>query len=53
MKIFLSADIEGTVGIAHWDEAERSHPDHAAFRAVAFASAEYFEIQRALRFLTA
>jgi len=29
MKIFLSADIEGTVGIAHWDEAERSHPDHA------------------------
>lgn len=32
MKIFLSADIEGTAGIVHWDEAERSHPDYAEFR---------------------
>ncbi|MBS3650587.1 M55 family metallopeptidase [Pseudaminobacter sp. 19-2017] len=32
MKIFLSADIEGTAGIAHWDEADRSHPDHREFR---------------------
>lgn len=32
MKIFLSADIEGTAGIAHWDEAERTHPDYAEFR---------------------
>ena len=34
MKIFLSADIEGTAGIAHWDEAERTHPDYAEFRAL-------------------
>ena len=34
MKIFLSADIEGTAGIAHWDEAERSHPDYREFRAL-------------------
>ncbi len=33
MKIFLSADIEGTCGIAHWDETEKSHGDHAAFAA--------------------
>lgn len=32
MKIFLSADIEGTAGIAHWDEAERTHADYAEFR---------------------
>lgn len=34
MKVFISADIEGTAGIAHWDEAERSHPDYAEFRAL-------------------
>ena len=34
MKIFISADIEGTAGIAHWDEAERTHPDWAEFRAL-------------------
>lgn len=34
MKVFLSADIEGTAGIAHWDEAERTHPDYAEFRAL-------------------
>jgi D-amino peptidase len=34
VKIFLSADIEGTAGINHWDEAERSHPDHREFRAL-------------------
>jgi D-amino peptidase len=34
MKIFLSADIEGTAGIAAWDEAERSHRDYAEFRAL-------------------
>ncbi|NEI74437.1 peptide ABC transporter [Rhizobium lusitanum] len=32
MKVFLSADIEGTAGIAHWDEAERTHADYAEFR---------------------
>lgn len=32
MKVFLCADIEGTAGIAHWDEAERSHADYAEFR---------------------
>lgn len=31
MKIFLSCDIEGTCGVAHWDETEKSKPDYAAF----------------------
>ncbi len=30
-KIFLSADIEGTCGIAHWDETNASKPDYAYF----------------------
>lgn len=34
MKVFISADIEGTAGIAHWDEAERTHPDWVEFRAL-------------------
>jgi D-amino peptidase len=34
MKIFLSADIEGTAGISHWDEADRTHADHREFRAL-------------------
>lgn len=34
MKIFLCADIEGTAGISHWDEAERTHADGAEFRAL-------------------
>jgi D-aminopeptidase len=32
MKIFISADIEGTAGITAWDEAERTHPDYVQFR---------------------
>ncbi|WP_157015569.1 M55 family metallopeptidase [Mesorhizobium xinjiangense] len=32
MKVFLSADIEGTAGIVHWDEVERSHADFEEFR---------------------
>lgn len=32
MKIYISADIEGIAGIAHWDECDRSHPDWAVFR---------------------
>ncbi|TPL45615.1 peptide ABC transporter [Mesorhizobium sp. B2-4-4] len=32
MKIFISADIEGTAGIQSWDEAERTHADHREFR---------------------
>lgn len=34
MKIFISADIEGTAGIVSWDEAERTHADHTEFRAL-------------------
>lgn len=34
MKVFISADIEGAGGIAHWDEAERTHPDWAEFRSL-------------------
>lgn len=33
MNVFISADIEGTCGIAHWDETERSAPrDYAPFQ---------------------
>ncbi|WP_054007800.1 M55 family metallopeptidase [Cypionkella psychrotolerans] len=32
VEIFISTDIEGTAGIAHWDEAERSHADYEEFR---------------------
>ncbi len=32
MKIFISADIEGTAGIASWDEARKSGPDYGEFR---------------------
>ena len=31
MKIFISADIEGSAGITNWDEASRSKPDYAKF----------------------
>lgn len=30
-RIFISSDIEGTCGIAHWDETELTKPDHAYF----------------------
>jgi D-amino peptidase len=33
VKIFISADIEGTAGIASWDEARKTGPDYAEFRA--------------------
>ena len=33
MNVFISADIEGTCGISHWDETERSAPrDYAPFQ---------------------
>lgn len=32
MKVFISADIEGTAGIATWSEADRNHPDYPQFR---------------------
>lgn len=32
MKVYISADIEGIAGIAHWDEANRAHPDWQAFK---------------------
>ncbi|AGT11169.1 M55 family metallopeptidase [Paracoccus aminophilus] len=32
MKVFISADMEGTAGIAHWDEADRNHVDYEQFR---------------------
>lgn len=31
MKIFISADIEGTTGIANWDEARKTEPDYKYF----------------------
>lgn len=32
MKIFISADIEGTAGINAWDEAEKTHADYLELR---------------------
>ena len=32
MKIFISADIEGTTGITLWDETENGHPRYAYFQ---------------------
>jgi len=32
MKVYISADIEGIAGIAHWDEANRNHAAWPAFR---------------------
>lgn len=34
MKVFISADIEGTAGIVSWDEAESGAPAYAEFRAL-------------------
>lgn len=34
MKVFISADMEGTAGINAWDELERTHPDWHEFRAL-------------------
>ena len=30
-RIFLSADLEGTCGIIHWDETEKAHADYPPF----------------------
>ncbi|GAB2179359.1 M55 family metallopeptidase [Dongia sp. agr-C8] len=32
MKVYISADIEGTTGITHWDEAEKPHATYPEFR---------------------
>ncbi|WP_271899163.1 M55 family metallopeptidase [Candidatus Phyllobacterium onerii] len=32
MKVFISADIEGTAGITAWDEARKTHEEYAEFR---------------------
>jgi D-amino peptidase len=32
MKIYISADIEGTAGITVWNEAEKNHPDYPEHR---------------------
>ncbi|TMV66735.1 peptide ABC transporter [Thioclava sp. BHET1] len=32
MKVFISADIEGTAGITSWDEGARTHPDYPQFQ---------------------
>jgi len=32
MKVYISADIEGVTGVAHWDEATHTKPDYAEFR---------------------
>jgi D-amino peptidase len=32
MKVYISADIEGTTGITNWEEADKSHPTYMEFR---------------------
>lgn len=32
MKVYISVDIEGAAGIAHWDEAGKPHRDYPEFR---------------------
>ena len=32
MKIYISADIEGTAGITNWDEARKIHADYPEHR---------------------
>lgn len=32
MKIFISVDMEGIAGIAHWDETDRNHRDYSYFQ---------------------
>ncbi|MGF6174613.1 M55 family metallopeptidase [Ensifer sp. 4252] len=32
MKVFISADIEGTAGITAWDEAKKGHAEYEEFR---------------------
>ncbi len=32
MKLYISADIEGVAGIAHWDEANKSHAAYQEYR---------------------
>lgn len=32
MRLFISADIEGTCGIVNWNETEKEHPDYEYFR---------------------
>lgn len=32
MKIFITADIEGITGAAHWDETDKKHADYAELR---------------------
>lgn len=34
MKVFISADMEGTAGVATWAETERDKPDYAEFQAL-------------------
>jgi D-amino peptidase len=32
MKVYITADIEGITGAAHWDETDKKNPDYAEFR---------------------
>lgn len=39
MRLFVSVDIEGIAGIAHWDEALKGRPDHPGWPALMTAEA--------------
>lgn len=32
MKVYITADIEGITGAAHWDETDKKNPDYSEFR---------------------
>ncbi len=32
MKVYITADIEGVTGAAHWDETDKKNPDYGEFR---------------------
>ena len=32
MKVFISADMEGTAGVTDWDQVMPEQPDYARFR---------------------
>ena len=32
MKILIAADMEGIIGVVHWDQVNPSHPEYLRFR---------------------
>ena len=32
MKVYISADMEGVTGVAHWDEVDHNKPEYSYFQ---------------------